>query len=345
LATFCALGGSDTVNNYTCTIQWRAPEVKGGHYVSASDVYSYGVVLWELITRDDPWKELDWTQVMKVVRKGQRPPILDSCPPQFKELIEQCWHGDPTKRPTFSQVITQLSELKEKNFEGLDSLLSLPTASGQDGFPVFWGRTWQTVFADPEKMAIGQKIAATSIPQLIRENKKCKGFFSLTDKWGKLFNLFIFETQEGLRNGDKILQGMQSTPIMQEFQSLFSLPVQQEVRETAYINIKPGASVALISKILIKKGSNEAAFALYAEKIIPSLFVLPGWSGTLVLADYNKGSVTLINLFSAASHIEEARALGWISRNISDFKEMLLSMPTVEEYTLHSGILDDIIIQ
>ncbi|BDA45524.1 probable serine/threonine-protein kinase CTR1 at C-terminar half [Coccomyxa sp. Obi] len=100
--------------------RWLAPEVISNRAFSkAADVFSFGVILWELATWQLPWEELSIFQIMvSVAEKGLRPDIPEQPQggafqgwPAYVDLIERCWAEDPAQRPTFEGAITDLREL------------------------------------------------------------------------------------------------------------------------------------------------------------------------------------------------------------------------------------------
>ncbi|XP_043931487.1 mitogen-activated protein kinase kinase kinase 20 isoform X1 [Protopterus annectens] len=95
------------------TFPWMAPEVIQSLPVSETcDTYSYGVVLWEMLTREVPFKGLEGLQVAwLVVEKNERLTIPSSCPTSFAELMRQCWEIDPKKRPSFKQILVTLESM------------------------------------------------------------------------------------------------------------------------------------------------------------------------------------------------------------------------------------------
>ncbi|XP_032072602.1 mitogen-activated protein kinase kinase kinase 20-like isoform X1 [Thamnophis elegans] len=95
------------------TFPWMAPEVIQSLPISETcDTYSYGVVLWEMLTREVPFKGLEGLQVAwLVVEKNERLTIPSSCPGSFAELMLQCWEADPKKRPSFKQIISILDSM------------------------------------------------------------------------------------------------------------------------------------------------------------------------------------------------------------------------------------------
>ncbi|XP_024588602.1 mitogen-activated protein kinase kinase kinase 20 isoform X3 [Neophocaena asiaeorientalis asiaeorientalis] len=111
----CDFGASRFHNHTTHmslvgTFPWMAPEVIQSLPVSETcDTYSYGVVLWEMLTREAPFKGLEGLQVAwLVVEKNERLTIPSSCPKSFAELLHQCWEADAKKRPSFKQIISIL---------------------------------------------------------------------------------------------------------------------------------------------------------------------------------------------------------------------------------------------
>jgi len=91
-----------------------APEVIAGYkYTEKADVFSFGIILWELLTRQPPYIGIDGTEVsLKVVREDLRPKISreseTTAPPQFIDLMKRCWDRDPVKRPLFDEIIETL---------------------------------------------------------------------------------------------------------------------------------------------------------------------------------------------------------------------------------------------
>ncbi|CAM8940570.1 unnamed protein product [Rhodiola kirilowii] len=105
------------------TPQWMAPEVlRNEPSDEKSDVYSYGVVLWEIVTQKIPWENHNSIQVVSAVGfMDQRLDIPKNVDPQWASIIESCWHSDPHCRPTFQELLDKLKELQRQHFVRLHS--------------------------------------------------------------------------------------------------------------------------------------------------------------------------------------------------------------------------------
>ncbi|XP_025192427.1 mitogen-activated protein kinase kinase kinase 10 isoform X3 [Melanaphis sacchari] len=100
------------------TYAWMAPEViKKSIFSKASDVWSYGVLLWELLTGEMPYKGIDVLAVAYGVAVNKLTlPIPSTCPQPFRELMEACWHSDSHMRPSFEDILASLDDIVHSAF-------------------------------------------------------------------------------------------------------------------------------------------------------------------------------------------------------------------------------------
>ncbi|XP_010464244.1 PREDICTED: uncharacterized protein LOC104744834 [Camelina sativa] len=98
------------------TPQWMAPEVlRNESSDEKSDIYSFGVVLWELATEKIPWENLNSMQVIKAVGfMNQRLDIPKDIDPRWVSLMESCWHINTKLRPTLQELMEKLRDLQRK---------------------------------------------------------------------------------------------------------------------------------------------------------------------------------------------------------------------------------------
>ncbi|KAL6091043.1 hypothetical protein STEG23_038318 [Scotinomys teguina] len=97
------------------TYAWMAPEViRLSLFSKSSDVWSFGVLLWELLTGEVPYREIDALAVAYGVAMNKLTlPIPSTCPEPFARLLEECWDPDPHGRPDFGSILKQLVVIEQ----------------------------------------------------------------------------------------------------------------------------------------------------------------------------------------------------------------------------------------
>uniref|UniRef100_A0A669BMF4 receptor protein-tyrosine kinase n=1 Tax=Oreochromis niloticus TaxID=8128 RepID=A0A669BMF4_ORENI len=94
-------------------IRWTAPEaIAYRKFTSASDVWSYGIVMWEVISYGErPYWEMSNQDVIKAIDEGYRLPAPMDCPVVLHQLMLDCWEKGRSDRPKFAQIVTILDKL------------------------------------------------------------------------------------------------------------------------------------------------------------------------------------------------------------------------------------------
>ncbi|KAL6313579.1 hypothetical protein AAG906_006947 [Vitis piasezkii] len=94
------------------TLPWMAPELLNGSSNKVSekvDVFSFGIVLWEILTGEEPYANMHYGAIIGgIVSNTLRPTIPSSCDPEWRTLMEQCWAPNPAVRPSFTEITGRL---------------------------------------------------------------------------------------------------------------------------------------------------------------------------------------------------------------------------------------------
>lgn len=107
--------GQSTQFSFKGLFGWMAPEaVRGDGTVKASDVWSYGVTIWEILTRKIPHSGVKLAVLIKDLSEGNRPlAIPDRCPDAIRDVLKNCWMNDKERRPTFSAIVSRLNSVPD----------------------------------------------------------------------------------------------------------------------------------------------------------------------------------------------------------------------------------------
>uniref|UniRef100_A0A8C1SLZ4 Ephrin type-A receptor 10 n=1 Tax=Cyprinus carpio TaxID=7962 RepID=A0A8C1SLZ4_CYPCA len=118
-----------TLHGGKSLVLWTAPEAIQYHrYSSASDVWSFGIVMWEVMSFGErPYWDMGNQDVIKAIEDGFRLPAPVNCPPSLHQLMLDCWQKERTERPTFTQIHSALSKTMRSpdNIGTLGSSVSL----------------------------------------------------------------------------------------------------------------------------------------------------------------------------------------------------------------------------
>ncbi|XP_061919346.1 focal adhesion kinase 1-like isoform X11 [Entelurus aequoreus] len=97
-------------------IKWMAPEsINFRRFTTASDVWMFGVCMWEILMYGiKPFQGVKNNDVIGRIENGERLAMPPQCPPTLYSLMTKCWSYDPSKRPRFNELKTQLSTILEE---------------------------------------------------------------------------------------------------------------------------------------------------------------------------------------------------------------------------------------
>ncbi|KAJ8732356.1 hypothetical protein PYW08_015086 [Mythimna loreyi] len=123
----CAGAGSRAARG-ALPVRWMAPEaLLYNVYSHHTDVWAFGILLWEIVTLGStPYAAMSGREVLAAVTEGYRLERPPHCKPQLYRAMHSCWHADPSQRPSFAALKSQLAELldnepSEGNYVDLDS--------------------------------------------------------------------------------------------------------------------------------------------------------------------------------------------------------------------------------
>ncbi|XP_069169165.1 mitogen-activated protein kinase kinase kinase 7 isoform X2 [Procambarus clarkii] len=106
---------------------WMAPEVfEGKLYTEKCDVYSWGIILWEVMTRRVPFADLGLAvRIMWAVHQKQRPPLVTGCPKLLENLMKRCWDHNQARRPRMEEVVEKITVIT-RFLKGADEPINNP---------------------------------------------------------------------------------------------------------------------------------------------------------------------------------------------------------------------------
>lgn len=105
----------ETMDYETDGYRWLAPEIIAGDPETVtetwmSNVFSFGMVVWEMVTGEAAYAALSPVQAaVGIAACGLRPDISKDCPQNLRSLMNKCWNNTPSKRPTFSEIVSLLT--------------------------------------------------------------------------------------------------------------------------------------------------------------------------------------------------------------------------------------------
>jgi serine/threonine protein kinase len=123
-------------------------------YTPYSDIYAYGMILWEIATRSLPFEGLTQRKVEKRIKSGKHEKIPADCPPEFAALIKKCWATKPGQRPRTDEIVAQTKAW----YEATQVPVEVSVQDEKDYNPESW-------YVDPEiRAAADEAILKTGQP-------------------------------------------------------------------------------------------------------------------------------------------------------------------------------------
>jgi len=108
---------SHTTKSDVGPIKWMAPEcIRDRLYSFKSDVWAFGVLMWEVVCREEPFLKMNTLDVaMGVCFNNMRLKIPENCNPLFAKIMKECWESDPENRPSFKQIYSEFNWKEESS--------------------------------------------------------------------------------------------------------------------------------------------------------------------------------------------------------------------------------------
>ena len=106
---------SQTTSSQKGTHRYMAPELHRGNergraiYSKATDIYAFGMLILEILTRKPPFQGWEWHKVIFEVGSGAKPTIPDDCPEDLASIMQGCWNTNPRQRPTIEYIVEGMS--------------------------------------------------------------------------------------------------------------------------------------------------------------------------------------------------------------------------------------------
>lgn len=111
----------ESANEFLSWASFLAPEIWTKRiYSKASDVYAFGMIVYELMTTEIPFSNLNCDQIRDCVLNHQRPQFRIPLEDAYQQLITQCWSQNPKERPTFESIVQYLTQNSEFITDNVD---------------------------------------------------------------------------------------------------------------------------------------------------------------------------------------------------------------------------------
>ncbi len=125
----------DNNNEIYGIIPYMAPDIFNGHkYAKKSDIYSFGMIMWEFMTGRRPfWDRVHDAELIIEICDGLRPPIVTNAPEGYVDLMKECWHSDPIKRPKAADMYKKFNKMYSNGIQIIKSSDIGPVTKNNSG--------------------------------------------------------------------------------------------------------------------------------------------------------------------------------------------------------------------
>lgn len=134
------------IPSFSQNMRWRAPEIfeKNAEHTPASNIYSYGMLLWEIASRAYPYKELTDPRVEILIKSGTHEKLREEWPSLYQQQIRNSWKKEPEKRPSAKSIVLELEKMVPKKCWQAD-----PQTQAQADFN---GKKYALIPASPKEL-------------------------------------------------------------------------------------------------------------------------------------------------------------------------------------------------
>ena len=147
--------------------------IRHENYSQTADVFSFAVVLWQLLTREEPFQDRGQVEAAAAVAMEQaRPPFPEGTPPAMVRLIETCWSQEPDQRMPFDDIVEVLQGMEKVLSDEENDWITMPL-----GHTVYRRKVIATNLEIPPQAAAGNNIQHPD-----SEKKKSKGLRTLFNR-------------------------------------------------------------------------------------------------------------------------------------------------------------------
>jgi len=160
-----------------------APEVlMGSNFSKASDIYSIGMIIWELTTGCKPFDNIehDVDLIYKII-DGKRPEITDDTPEDFANLMKKCWNSDPNKRPSGKEICETVNLWLSNDF------IEIFSQAEKKRLELIKSKKLGSNFNEKtHPKAIYTSISLSSLTSLASNNLSSMNSFNIKQSWYKI---------------------------------------------------------------------------------------------------------------------------------------------------------------